>query len=502
MAVDFDFDTDYNDEEPNEPEEVVEEDVELEEEDEEEEESKSSSPLRTILLALVILLLLCVVCFVGGRFLNLPIPGMGGSAPPPPPPVEEPAPEGDAAVGAEATEGEAAVEGEGDAMTGEATEGEGEAAVEGEGDAMAGEATEGEGEAAVEGEGDAMAGEATEGEGEAAVEGEGDAMAGEATEGEAAAPAEGEAAEGEGDAMAGEATEGEAAAPAEGEGDAMAGEATEGEAAEEDIIIDLEPEAGEDVAVAVPIVPCDDPAANTPPVADAGGSYEAMMGKGTAIVNFDGSNSTDDDGAIVNWEWDFGDGELGEGIVVQHGYGMTGTHIATLTVTDNCTTTATATATVTIVPAQPPTDGDGTDGDGTDGDGTDGDGTDGDGGTTPPPPAIDPSLGTGGFCYQVQRGDTLWGIATSFGVTVPDLAYVNGVSTEYYVIAGQGLFVPTGPINTSGPNIYAAQAGDTVTSIAAQCGVSAYELAVGNGLTTDSVLSPGQLIRIPPPWSY
>ena len=117
-------------------------------------------------------------------------------------------------------------------------------------------------------------------------------------------------------------------------------------------------------------------------------------------------------------------------------------------------------------------------------------------------PPVDPALGTLGFCYQVQRGDTLSGIADAFGVPLPDLAYVNGVSPHYYVIAGQGLFVPVRAINPNGPNIYQVQPGDTMHSIAYLCGISVTELARANGAYPDTVLAPGQIVRIPPPWSY
>jgi len=49
---------------------------------------------------------------------------------------------------------------------------------------------------------------------------------------------------------------------------------------------------------------------------------------------FDGSGSTDD-GSIVNYTWDFGDGSGGTGLTVMHSYSSTGDYTAVLTVTDN-----------------------------------------------------------------------------------------------------------------------------------------------------------------------
>jgi len=42
------------------------------------------------------------------------------------------------------------------------------------------------------------------------------------------------------------------------------------------------------------------------PVADAGGAYSGTEG---VAISFDGSGSSDPDGTIVSWLWDFGDGE-------------------------------------------------------------------------------------------------------------------------------------------------------------------------------------------------
>jgi LysM repeat protein len=105
-----------------------------------------------------------------------------------------------------------------------------------------------------------------------------------------------------------------------------------------------------------------------------------------------------------------------------------------------------------------------------------------------------------GFCYRVRPGNTLTGIAGYFGVPLLALAEVNGVSPGYFVIAGQGLFIPTGEIQP-GPNLYEVQPGDTLDSIAFQCGLSTATLANANGLTPGQSLTPGQLLGIPL-WSW
>jgi chitodextrinase len=51
--------------------------------------------------------------------------------------------------------------------------------------------------------------------------------------------------------------------------------------------------------------------------------------------NFDGTDSSDPDGTITNYSWDFGDGSIGYGASITHVYSGTGEYIVTLTVTDD-----------------------------------------------------------------------------------------------------------------------------------------------------------------------
>ncbi len=69
-----------------------------------------------------------------------------------------------------------------------------------------------------------------------------------------------------------------------------------------------------------------------PPICSAGGPYSGDAG---VSVQFDGTNSFDTDGTIVEYEWDFGDGTMGSGATPTHTYAADGDYTVTLCVTDN-----------------------------------------------------------------------------------------------------------------------------------------------------------------------
>ena len=86
--------------------------------------------------------------------------------------------------------------------------------------------------------------------------------------------------------------------------------------------------------------------ANQPPVA----SFVATPSPttvGTAIA-FSGAASSDPDGSITSYAWNFGDGTTGSGVSVSKGYAAVGTYTVALTVTDNRGATASRTGSVTI----------------------------------------------------------------------------------------------------------------------------------------------------------
>jgi len=87
---------------------------------------------------------------------------------------------------------------------------------------------------------------------------------------------------------------------------------------------------------------------NIPPVASTSGTTQ-LGGMAPSTVKFVGSNSTDSDGIITNYLWDFGDGTNSTLANPTHVYTAAGTYTATLLVTDNSNaTSAPATVPITV----------------------------------------------------------------------------------------------------------------------------------------------------------
>lgn len=96
--------------------------------------------------------------------------------------------------------------------------------------------------------------------------------------------------------------------------------------------------------------------------------------------------------------------------------------------------------------------------------------------------------------YTVKSGDSLWSISRKFGVTVNELKKVNNLSSNLLSI-GQNLIIP-GKKNNTSSNEYVVKKGDTLYGIANKYNVSVDNLKSYNNLSTDS-LSIGQIIKIP-----
>ncbi|NWF86495.1 PKD domain-containing protein [Candidatus Bathyarchaeota archaeon] len=91
-----------------------------------------------------------------------------------------------------------------------------------------------------------------------------------------------------------------------------------------------------------------------PPVASF--TYSPSLIKVNVTVTFNASASTDPDGTIVSYDWDFGDGNMTSmpTPIITHIYNMTGNYTVTLNVTDNDGLSDILTEDITVWPTQIP----------------------------------------------------------------------------------------------------------------------------------------------------
>ena len=138
-------------------------------------------------------------------------------------------------------------------------------------------------------------------------------------------------------------------------------------------------------------------------------------------------------------------------------------------------------------------------------------------------PAGGTGTATGGAGYTVVSGDYLLGIAKKLGVPLQALLDANGMNTNSLITPGQKLKIPAGttgsttattggsaastPSSAAGtttttaadaPGTYTVRPNDGWSIIANRLGVDAADLAAFNDLTLNSVIVPGQKLRIPP----
>lgn len=97
--------------------------------------------------------------------------------------------------------------------------------------------------------------------------------------------------------------------------------------------------------------------------------------------------------------------------------------------------------------------------------------------------------------YKVIKGDTLYGIAKKLDTTVDELKKVNNLTSNQLSI-GQILKVPVKEIDLGETELYQVKKGDTLYGIANKYGITLKELKAINNLTTDT-LAIGQLLNVP-----
>jgi LysM repeat protein len=116
--------------------------------------------------------------------------------------------------------------------------------------------------------------------------------------------------------------------------------------------------------------------------------------------------------------------------------------------------------------------------------------------------------------HTVQPGETMWDIASQYGVTLEALVAANELVDPDSLQPGQELVIPRGhdedevgstpeetpaegPAEPSSGRTYTVAAGDTLWDIAEAHGTTVDEIAELNNLDPDGVLSLGQQLLLP-----
>ena len=106
---------------------------------------------------------------------------------------------------------------------------------------------------------------------------------------------------------------------------------------------------------------------------------------------------------------------------------------------------------------------------------------------------------TGEIVHVVQWGETLAVIASRYGVTIEAIMDANGLSNPDQIYAGQRLIIPT-PAGPGGPGRggrHVVAPGETLTSIAFRYGTTADALVAANGLSNGDWIYVGQVLNVP-----
>ena len=99
--------------------------------------------------------------------------------------------------------------------------------------------------------------------------------------------------------------------------------------------------------------------------------------------------------------------------------------------------------------------------------------------------------------YTVKSGDTLYGIARTYGVSVSALASANNITNTNLIYVGQVLVIPGTTTPPTSTTTYTVKSGDTLYKIAASYNTTVSKIASANNITNVNLIYVGQVLTIP-----
>jgi len=112
---------------------------------------------------------------------------------------------------------------------------------------------------------------------------------------------------------------------------------------------------------------------------------------------------------------------------------------------------------------------------------------------------------SGSTTHTVSDGETLAGIASTYGTSVDSLVSTNGLTHPNLIRIGQQIVISTGatpapatttPAPVASGATHTVAAGETLASIAAQNGTTVEVIAAANGITNTSVIYVGTILQL------
>jgi LysM repeat protein len=104
----------------------------------------------------------------------------------------------------------------------------------------------------------------------------------------------------------------------------------------------------------------------------------------------------------------------------------------------------------------------------------------------------------GGRTYKAKQGDTLYGVASKHGVSVPALAELNRISPRQNLHQGQVLSLPEKNDLPDEDPSHVVAPGETLQTIAARHGISPATLRRANAMGDESFIKVGELLLLRP----
>lgn len=93
----------------------------------------------------------------------------------------------------------------------------------------------------------------------------------------------------------------------------------------------------------------------------------------------------------------------------------------------------------------------------------------------------------------VRKGDSLFGLSSEYDVNVQELCLINGLTLNSMIYPGQTLRLP----DNSMSRFITVRKGDSLSELAHRYRISLYHLADTNNINVNSTIYPGQKLRLP-----